>query len=178
MKKNGLSYSKNTGYQMPPGYLENLEDRLFAKLATSDKTVSISEKAKMAFTVPDNYFDSFEDKLMAKLPATRKEPKLISLLNKEALYYVAGVAAVLIAIVVNTFTQQPEPFSLESLDMLTLENYIDESIDQSTPEVSRILSEGDFSLAPTGNSGYIDQEALFEYLHDNIEEPSLIFNED
>ena len=178
MKENRLTYGKNAGYQIPPGYLENLENSIMARVASSNDPALLSEKAEKSFTVPEDYFQSFEDRLMKKLPAARKEPKIITLLNKEAFYYAAGVAAVFVAIVVNSFTQQPESFGMESVDMLSLENYIDETIDPSTPEVTRMFSEGMFSYTPTGPSGNIDQEALLEYLHENLEEPALIFNED
>ena len=178
MKENRLTYGKDPGYQIPPGYLENLEDSIMARIDSSQPSLQFSEKAEKVFTVPENYFQSFEERLFTKLPAPRKEPKIISLLNKEAFYYVAGVAAVFVAIVVNTFTQQPEPLGMDSLDMLSLETYIDETIDHSTPEATRMFSEGTFSYAPSGPSSNIDQEALLEYLQENIEEPSLIFNED
>ena len=177
MKKNRLTYGKDPGYQIPPGYMENLEARIMAGVQASEKPVSVPETAVKPFTVPEDYFASFEDRLMAKLPATQKESRIISLLNKESFYYAAGVAAVFVAILVNSFTLQPEPFTMDSLDMLTLETYIDESIDYSAPEASGMFSDELFSYAPAGPAEDINQEAVMEYLHEHLEEPSIIFNE-
>lgn len=178
MKKNRLTYGKDPGYQIPPNYMENLEARIMAGVQASEKPVAVPETAVKPFTVPENYFATFEDRLMAKLPGEPKESKLISLLNKEGFYYAAGVAAVFVAILVNSLNRQPEPFTMDNLDMLTLETYIDESIDYSAPEASGMFSEDLFSYAPSGPAEDINQEAVMEYLHEHLEEPSLIFNED
>lgn len=178
MKKNRLPYHGKTGFQIPENYLADLEERLMSKVISSEIEAAPVEKTKNAFQVPDTYFENLEDRVMNSIQGQqKKEPKVVSLFTREAFYYVAGVAAVLIAIVTNISVQQPVPQSLDNLDMLSLESYLEESVDYSNPEISNFMEDGSFSFATSTPSSYIDQEALMEYLHENIEEPSLIFNE-
>lgn len=176
MKENRLPYHRKPGFQIPQDYLEELEERLMLKVTPSEIGSSPLEKTKRAFTVPGNYFEDLEDRVMKNVTGQqKKEPKLISLFRKEAFYYVAGVAAVLVAVVTSISVPQSQPQSLDSLDMLSLETYLEETIDYSNPEAGLIT--GKMIFATSTQSTNIDQEALMEYLHENLEEPSLIFNE-
>lgn len=178
MKKNRLPYQNKTGFQIPEGYLDDLEERLLAKVTPLMGDSPLWGKAEKPFAVPENYFDSLEDRIMDAVQGQeKKEPKVISLIPRDIVYYVAGVAAVLLAIVSITSEPQPASLSLENLDLLSLENYLEESFDYGHPEVAGYIAEDDFSFATPTRSHGIDQEAVIEYLHENIEEPSLIFNE-
>ena len=183
MKENRLPYHNKTGFQIPEGYLESLEDRILSKVLSpeldpSEVDLSTSQKTKKPFTVPGNYFENLEDRVMKNIQGQKKkEPKLISLLTKEAFYYVAGIAAIFLAVITNVSGPQTEQNSLETLDMLSLESYLEENYDYSSPEVSNLVSEDVLSITTSAQTSYIDQEALMEYLQENIEEPSLIFNE-
>ena len=177
MKKNRLPSSKYSGFRIPQDYLENLEDRVMERVTLVEEE-KLPENHKNPFAVPSDYFIDLEDRVINRIiEQPKKESKVISLLNNEFFYYAAGVAAVFVTIVTSLLFQPAETFTIESLDMLSLENYIDETIDISNPEGS-MLREEDLSFSPTYQENYIDQEALFEYLNENIEEPALIFNEE
>lgn len=178
MEKNRLPHHHKSGFRIPEAYLENLEEQLLSKVIPTAPASSLLRDREKVFAVPDNYFTDFEERLMQTVQGQKKKKsRLIPLFKKEAFYYVAGVAAVLLAIVTTTSTPQPDTLSLESLDLLSLESYLEESVDYSHPEVSGFISEGNSGFATSGPSNKIDQDILMEYLHENIEEPFLIFNE-
>ena len=177
MKENRLPYNRKSGFQIPQDYLEDLEERLMSKVGSLESGSSPLEKTARAFRVPENYFVGLEDRVMENInKQQKKEPKVISLFRKEAFYYVAGIAAVLLAIVTNISPPQTSPQSLENLDMLSLETYLEETIDYSDPEMPSLITE-EMYFATSAQTSNIDQEAVMQYLHENLEEPSLIFNE-
>lgn len=181
MKENKLPYNHNKPFRVPENYFGSLEDRLMEKVASvqaqDEDMKALDAGVDNGFKVPENYFDSFEDKLMSKLENKPKQPKVISLLNSEMFYYIAGTAAVFIALITTLFTNPSQPVGFEDLDVVTIEGYLHETLDFSKTDMSQYLNEGEFSFAPSGQSD-ADQEAVIEYLHETMEEPSMILNED
>lgn len=181
MKKNKLPYDHKNPFQVPEQYFGSLEDRIMARATSAkdqDEDIRLqSDKAETGFKVPENYFETFEDRLMSKIDTRPKQSKVISLLNRESFYYVAGAAAVFVAIVTTLFSSPAQPLGFEDLDVVSIEGYLHETLEFSTTDVSQYFNEGEFSFAPSGRSD-VDQEAVIEYLHENIEEPSILFNEE
>lgn len=178
MKENKLPYNQKTGFKVPSGYFDSLEHRIMEKVTTSP---SREEEAthlpgKSPFKVPENYFESFESRLFEKIKPETKRSKVISLFNKESLYYVAGVAAVFVAILTTFLTSQPESISWDSLDMVILEDYIHESIQYSTGDLSQVLDDGEYNFSSPPSE--INEEAVLDYFNENLEEPAILFNED
>lgn len=176
MKKNKLPYKKEAGFKVPDGYFDRLEDRLMDKVTEPLPSEKSGLPGNNPFKVPDNYFETFESRLLEKIEPETKRSKVISLFNKESLYYVAGVAAVFVAILTTFLTTQPEPLTWDSLDMAIMEDYIHERMEYSTGDVSQVLDEGDYNF--TSSPAEINEEAVLEYFNENIEEPSILFNED
>lgn len=176
MEKNKLPYRKNKNFKVPDGYFETLEDRIMDAVALNDEVAFLEGRKNSGFKVPENYFESFEAELFDKLEE-KKTPKIVSLFNKEIFYYVAGAAAVFVAIVSTLFTNPAQPMSFEDLDMITLEGYLFETFETSNSDISQYLSEEEAYAAPPNQSD-VDFEAVYEYLNENIEEPSILFNED
>ena len=180
MKKNKLPYHNKSGFKVPEGYFEALEGRVLDSVTAAQEKVLPRDKKETGFKVPENYFENFEAELFERIDRVeekRKTPKIISLFNKESFYYAAGAAAVFVAIITTFFTHPSQNIGFEDLDMLTLEGYIHESIELSTNDISHYLSEGDFGLAPSGGTD-VDEDAVIEYLTENMEEPSILYNED
>ena len=180
MKKNKLPYHNESGFKVPEGYFDALEARILGSVtAVQEKKLPVDKK-ETGFKVPESYLENFEAELFEKIDRIeekRKTPKVISLFNKESFYYAAGAAAVFVAMVTTLFTNPSPSIGFEDLDMLTLEGYIHESIEFSTNDISHYLSEGDFGLAPSRGTG-VDEDAVIEYLTENMEEPSILYNED
>lgn len=177
MNNKDLPYQQKPPFQVPDGYFESLEDRILQAAASAGPEVESLERIDSGFVVPDYYFERLETQVMEKLQKPARS-KVRSLFHKETFYYAAGVAAVFVAILSTHFLKQPDHLSVQSLDMLSLEGYIDESIQFSTPDISQMFAEGDFSFTPFNQTSYVAQEAVIDYLHEHIEDPSLIFDED
>lgn len=175
MEENKLPYHNNKNFKVPEGYFETLEERIMDAVASNEEKTYFPEKEKTGFQVPENYFENFEARLFDRIEKEKKPSKVISLLNKEAVYYYAGAAAVIIALITTVFTNPAQPIGYEDLDMVTLESYLHETFESSNADI-QYLSEEEAYLAPSGQSD-IDFDALYDYLDENVEEPSILFNE-
>ena len=177
MSSKDLSYRKNQPFKVPEGYFDSLEERILKAAASSASKEESLERFESGFTVPDYYFEKLEDRVMERVQEP-KQTKVRSLFKRETLYAFAGIAAVLVAIVSTQLLKQPDDLSMQNIDMLALEGYIEESIRLQVPETSPIFEKGDFGFSPYSQSTRLAQEAVIEYLHEHIEEPSLIFDEE
>lgn len=180
MKKNKLPYNQKNPFKVPENYFGSLEDRIMDKVTSvqdQDMDARLPENGEAGFRVPENYFETFEDRLMAKIDKKPRQSKVISLLNRESFYYITGAAAVFVAIITTLFTNPAQPVGFEDLDLVSIEGYLHETLEFSTTDVSQYFNEGEFSFAPSDQSD-VDQEAVIEYLNENIEEPSILFNEE
>lgn len=174
MKENRLPYHLNdSGFKVPKGYFEQLEDHVMDSVAAQMK----GQQPQKAFKVPDHYFEGLEDKLMERLENEGRETKVRKLHLKDAFYYAAGVAAVFVAIVTTFFFDRPNQEGMETVDMLTLEGYLHEAWNSPATDIHEMIHQEEYGYAPAEESSF-DQEALLQYLNENIEEPALIFNED
>lgn len=175
MSKKGLPYTKDQGFRVPENYFEDFETRLMGKFP-SLKEDSLLPGNSSPYKVPDHYFEEFQSRLPDRLHLKTKQPKVISLTTKKHLSYIAGVAAVLAIILSSVILNRPHTFGYSDLDIVAVENYLLESLEFSSPEETHLLQEGDFSFA-TSPGKELDREALLEYLNDNIEDPTLLLNE-
>lgn len=176
MEKNKLPYHKNPNFKVPDGYFETLEDRIMATVTKDEEKELLTKKQESGFKVPKGYFENFETELFDKLETKPKPSKVISFLNNEILYYVAGAAAVFVAILSTVFTNPAQPVSFDDLDMLTLESYLFETMETSNSDITQYIKEEEAFLDRSSQPN-IDFEAVYEYLDENVEEPSILFNE-
>lgn len=177
MKKNKLPYHKDSNFKVPEGYFETLEDRIMQTVTGTEEKEFLQGRKDAGFNVPEDYFQNFETELFEKLENQKKTPKIISILNREVFYYFAGAAAVFIAIVTTVFTHPVQQAGgIEDLDMVTLEGYLFETLETHNSGV-QFMSEEEAFAAPSRQPD-VDFEALYEYLNENVEEPSILFNED
>lgn len=174
MKKKGLSKTKGSGFEVPKDYFEEFEARMMAKIDSSSKHHVPSESSP--FKVPEGYFEEFDDRLLQQLEQEPRENKVIPLNAPRRWYYVSAVAAVLIVLITSTFVKVSDNVNVEELDLLAVENYLLETLEYDNPEETLMMEENDFSWASNGNY-QVNQEALYEYLTENIEEPSILLNE-
>lgn len=177
MNKNKLPYHKNKNFRIPEGYFETLENRIMdAVITTTKKESTLPKHQETGFKVPEGYFDSFEDRLFEKIETATKSTKVRNLFNNEVFYYIAGTAAVFVAILTTLFTVPAPNGGFEDVHVTTLESYLYESLEWSNSELSHYLSEEEAYAAPADHTE-IDFEAVYEYLNENVEEPSILFNE-
>lgn len=178
MKKNKLPYYKESSFKVPEDYFETLEARVMENLTSMEEQGLPNKREESGFKVPNNYFENFEAQLTKKIEKEQKPSKVITLLSRKSFYYVAGAAAVFIALLTTDFFQpnQNENTSIETIELFAIENYINESLQYSTSDVLDMFEEGEFENSPPPEPNF-DQEAILEYLNENIEETAIIFNE-
>ena len=179
MKKNKLPYHQDPGFKVPPNYFEDLEERLLNAAASENSLRSI-EKKKIGFIIPENYFDDLERRVLQKIEGKQvikeEKGKLIPLISREAIYYVAAVAAIFIFIF-STIDLNPkveQEYNMNSVELSALEEYINNGyLDFNFMEVTSFLSEEDYVLQDFDTADFSDEEVL-NYLTENIEDPNLL----
>ncbi len=173
MEKNKLPYHQQKDFKVPEGYFETLEERIMQQVTSLNGKEQTALPSNNGFKVPENYFNNFETKLFQKLEKEKKTPRVISLLNKEIFYYVAGAAAVFVALFSTILNKPSQPVEFGDLEISTLEIYLYETLE---PDVSQYLNEEEAFLSKAENAD-VDFEAVYEYLNENVEEPAVLVNE-
>lgn len=179
MKKRSTSYEPRAGFKVPEGYFDSLQDRIMES-AETDKIER--ELPGHGLGVPAQYFDSFEMRLMQRLEKTtapKPKSRIRKLVFTRSLKYAAAVAVALLLFSTLFNSNQPVASDgLESIDLLSLEGYLQEARETPHSNLQFIISEERDSLASESDDIIIDQEALLEYLREHIDEPSILFYED
>lgn len=175
MKNNTSKYSQNSGFKVPEDYFRNFDEKMMNSLEDS-KYLDIPVKGK-AFSVPEGYFDSLEDKIVAK--TSKDRPKLIKLFKKEYFYYAAAVAALFILMLGNFFnTESTRPIGWDNIELSAMENYIDEGYDMGYMELNPVEVSDfifkDGKLIDDSDFTAINSDAVFDYIDENIEDPTYI----
>lgn len=170
MKENRLPYDKSGGFKVPEGYFQDFEARMMARLTEEEKKTF----GDNPFKVPDQYFAQLGDRVFEKLESTPKKSKVVPLFNRKVWSYVAGAAAVAAIFFSSIVINENGELSFEDLEVTAVENYLLESLENESPTQEPYV---DYELTASANPN-IDKEALFEYLHENIDEPALLLNED
>jgi len=173
MKKKNLPYNSTSGFKTPTDYFDGLEDDFLDMVKLSEQ---LEENKSSGFTVPEGYFNGLEEEFLEN--ATKEEPKVRPLFNKEILLYAASIAAIVIAFA-STFYINPETqTSWETLELSVMENYIDDNnIDFSTGEISNYIFQQGY-VVDEEDLNSVDSEAMMNYLDENLEEPLYILDEE
>jgi len=153
------------GFKMPEGYLDNLEERLLSKI----KEESLPKET--GFSVPEGYFESVDEKVMQQIAAEKNDPKVISLLSRKALFYVAGVAAcaVLIVSIVTSAPNEGEAVTQEDVS-----NYIDDdNLDFDAYDIASLFQEEDLSNVFLEDNLF-SEENLEDYLLENLDDTEFL----
>lgn len=174
MKENKLTYHKNPGFKVPDNYFEGLEDKML-ELIKEQQDLDPSYKGAPGFVVPDAYFHSLEEKVLNKIGSIERKNKVIPLYRKRKFYYFAAAAAVFLGIISTLMFNPVTPeYSIDSIELSTLENYIDDGfLDLDYNEISPFITEEGYSFGNISTSELSD-EAVFDYINENIEEPGYL----
>lgn len=175
MKKKNLPYHKNSGFLVPSNYFEELDEKLFdfAVRGEDNSEKHLDSIEGSGFKVPAGYFSDLEEQILKKV---NEEPKVIPLFKKEYFVYAASIAAIIIILAGSLFLKPTSENSWETLELSALESYIDDNnIDFSTPEISGFLFE-DGSFVNESEFTEVNAEAMFEYLDENVDDPSFILD--
>lgn len=167
MKKQHLNIPKKTGFQVPEGYFDALENSLSQHVQLEKPMPE-----KHGFQVPDNYFTALETRVTENTK-TQKRPKVTALHPKTILRYSAGIAAmfVLAFLLFNTNTKT-EPITTS----YALENYIEENIAISEYDLKELLT--DETLTLNLQLEEINPEELAEFVSSSVDESNLFSEEE
>jgi len=169
MNTKNFNHKNSTGFKTPEGYFQNLEQDLMKKISRVQEM-----PANSGFVAPKDYFNELEDDILSKIH--EPDTKVIPLFKKEYWLYASAVAAILIIALGNFWVDSPSTNTgWDDIEITALENYLDESyemgsIDLNSIEYSGLLMEGDLEADFTD----INKEAAFEYIDQNVEDPSYI----
>jgi hypothetical protein len=159
MKTKKLHHIKSSGFKIPDGYLESIDESVLNKLKNSNP---LENHQDSGFKVPDQYFETIDDKIM-EVVSSEKEVKVIPLMSWKKAIYVSGIAAsiVLMVSLFNNYSNQP---TFDSLEMALIENYISE--EGLTREDMASMLNDDLTLDKFMDSQLINAN-LEDYILDN-----------
>lgn len=173
MEKNKFTYNPKSGFKVPENYFEDFEAKVLDSLFLEQELSKTIEKDP-GFKVPLDYFETLESKIYTRIENPEFEGKVIPLYRRRKFYYSAAVAAIFVGII-STLLFKPVPGnSFDSIELSAIEAYMDSgNIDFNYSEISAIIYEEDYVFDNITKSNLSD-DAVFEYLNENIEDPSLI----
>lgn len=171
--ENKKSYNPKSGFKVPDNYFGNLESKIMASI-NEDKGILHDLKEDNGFKVPANYFETLESRIFEKIEKPAPKVKVISIFGRKELYAVAAVAAIFIGII-STVLYQPVPQqTLNNVEVSALEDYLDSgNVEFEYNDISSFIYEEGYVLEKQ-NSFDVSDDAVFDYLNENIEDPSLI----
>lgn len=174
MKKNKLPYQQEPGFKVPPNYFEDLEEALMRKV-TQDKAGMDNYKGAPGFVVPEEYLQQLEEQVLLKVEQDQNKEKVISILKLPKLYYAAAVAAILVILLsTGIFNSTVPVFTIDSVELSALEDYIDNGyLDLTFEEISTYITEEGNPIENFNASALSDEEVL-NYLNQNVEDPGLL----
>lgn len=176
MKNNKLPYNHKPGFKVPDNYFLNFEERLMHSIEMESKQSELVDTyiGKPGFSLPEGYFENLESKILDKVEA--KPGKVIPLFSYKRILYVAAIAAVFIGIVSTLFFKDSTKLNtMNSLELSALENYIEEGyFDLDFNELSAFMTEDGYSFGDYSTSEFSD-EAVYNYIDENIEDPEFLF---
>lgn len=171
MRNNVNTYNKESGFKMPKNYMQDFETKLLDSLEINPR---VQKGHSAGYLVPEDYFANFDERILAKIDSHKQKAKLISLFSRKKLYYAAAVAAVFIALISTVLLKSPNTNSLDNMEYVALEEYLyEESADLNYNEISNLLYEDGVIIESLNASSFSD-EAIIEYLNENVEDSGLI----
>lgn len=167
MNKKNIHNIKSPGFKVPDKYFSQVEEHIINELNLHSKTET------SGFEVPKTYFEDIDQKILKRI-AHENDTKVIPLFTWKNTTYAAAVAACLILMFNILWTPSESP-SFETLEMASIENYLDQE-ELSSHELVSLLTEDELN-----SNNFIDDEfpegALEDYLLDNVDLENLIIEQ-
>ena len=164
MKQKKIDTINTSGFKVPDDYFSQVEEQILNEAGLKSKVDA------SGFNVPDSYFENLDNKIIDKLKEDR-EVKVVSLFNRKNIIYASTIAATLI-LMFNVFFNASETITFDSLEIATIENYLEEE-DYTSYELAMLLTEEELS-----KDSFIDNKIskrnIEDYLLENVEIEDLI----
>mgnify|MGYP003121723515 CR=1 FL=1 len=172
MKNNSSKYQSKSGFKVPENYFEELETNMMHILGEDENL--LSTRKEKGFTTPANYFDNVEKEILSITIGQASQSKVISIFRKEYVLKIAAIAAVFIGIISIWFSKPEPEITIDNVEIAEIENYIDkEIIELNFTEISTLISQ-DGIVLDNLNTSKVNDDAVLEYLMDNVDDPDLL----
>lgn len=154
------------GYNLPKGYFEEFEDRLFNRI-NSDIIPKES-----GFKTPEGYFIEVEKNIIQQCNNQQKT-KVIPIVSRKTMLYAASIAACAI-LIFSIFGKDQDTISINNIDITSIENYINEgNVELNQYDLSSLLTEEDLSNI-TIEENHIPEDIIEAYLLEDINDSSIL----
>ena len=152
----------NSGYIAPTDYFNTIEKKVLNNLNIES---AINYSFKTGYKTPDEYFKNFDNILLHKVS---KKNKIRKILNNKQVYYLSGIAAMLILSLFVSTKKNIEDLNFDHISNNAIESYLySENIGSESYILFDVLSESaDF------NQLYfyeIKNEIITDYLEKEID---------
>lgn len=168
MKNNKLNNIKSSGHNLPDNYFASVNENLIHKL-------NLNSQKSSGHVMPKRYLDSFQEKLLAETTETiTKKSKVRKIFTPNLLWYASGIAASIL-IFISIFTTSIEPNTLDTIETVSIENYLVNESYNSYDLASLLEEEEDLTFDNILNDPITD-EYLQSYLLENSDIEDLILD--
>lgn len=163
MNNNKLHHNKTSGYKVPKGYFDQIEDSVMSRLASD------SMPDAPGFKVPESYFSEVENDILSKIEVT-SDTKVRSIGLRKTFYYISGVAAALLLFfAIYNYNSSTDDISIDMVESYFETNSMD------SYELAELLIESDLmSLDDIKFEPEIDDLELESYLLENADIETII----
>ncbi len=156
---------KKNNFKTPPGYFENLSDRILQKLDEED---SQGLPKKEGFTVPKGYFEKVDKNILDK--ALKPETPVIRLKRIRPFLYAAAAVAVLFVLVIGLNRNSGERLTFDDLAQAEITSYIESrDLELSSYEIAEVIPVGQLEINDFVDTG-VDEGQILDYLEDSIDD--------
>ncbi len=161
MSKKPSHNIKEEGFEIPDGYFEGFEERLFAKMSKE----RLPEESGLK--VPEDYFEDLTKRLMQQI----EEPKVVQLSSRKKYYYaITAVAASLVIFFgVRAFFTDHQMVTFDNLALEELEHYFENEAHQlDSYDIAEVFDTDELSMTDMITESYSDEE-LINYLNEEVD---------
>lgn len=158
-RKQNIHENKNSGFKVPKGYFDSLENSLLTKI----KSDSYSEKS--GFKTPSDYFTNFK----LETPSEEKSAKVIQL--RDWTKWMAAASIVALAVIGAMYIDSISPsknLGFSDLDNDMIERYLDEHLE--TPEEFIDYENTSLENIIHKNIITLNNQDIMDYLNDKLED--------
>ncbi|MEZ4796276.1 MAG: hypothetical protein R2785_03805 [Flavobacteriaceae bacterium] len=155
-----FKHTKQTGFKVPEGYFNHLEDTVLNKLNESSKLETIKNSG---FNVPQDYFSKVENSVFKAIKKEEKEVKVVSLWSRKNILYASGVAAAVVLMI--SIFNKDKKLTFDSLDTELVELYITPN-NINTSDLATLWNEAELSDVAIDSYGFLD-ETVEDYILEN-----------
>ncbi|MFP2996492.1 hypothetical protein ABN763_11300 [Spongiivirga sp. MCCC 1A20706] len=172
MNKDNFKNKKD--FDIPEGYFDNFQDRLFQKINEIEDTPVLNNIKKNGdgFMVPTHYFDNVYNKVNLK---NQQKPITNRVINLNQWVYIGIAASILAFVIATSIITNNDKFD-EQLAYADMQEYLDNDlVDYDSYELADLLELENDQLSNLNELNFND-DTVIEYLTDQTETYDVIID--